>query len=190
MRFFVWLQCCPCAVSDRFTPERITVAHLVICTKFQSLHSTTAVSLDCNTFSLFMYNYSPPWRDFIMTRLFCRNGLLRCPGYSAGLERLRLWLLGNKYWRPGCPAALSSLCEGGCYGGFKPLLRPTCGCGRARGHFVFFLFLPQDLRYARLMKWAERTKGSPTAGQSYTELPDWKKNNLIVLKLTTRQLWV
>lgn len=71
----------------------------------------------------FMYSCSPPWRDVIMTCLSCRDRLLRCPDYGAGLERLRLRLLGNEYRWAGCPAALSSLCEGGSSGDFKRLLR-------------------------------------------------------------------
>lgn len=57
-----------------------------------------------------------------MTCVFCRNGLRRRPGHSAGLEGLRLRLLGNQHRGAGRPAARCSRCQRGGSGGFETIL--------------------------------------------------------------------
>lgn len=63
-------------------------------------------------------------RDILFMVLSYRDWLCRCPGNSAGLERLWFWLLGNEYWRSRCAAACSRLSEGRNSGGFEPFLNP------------------------------------------------------------------
>lgn len=99
-----------------------------------------------------------PLSDAVMRCLSSRDWLARCPSNRAGLEGLRLRLLGNEHRWSGGPAALAALCEGGHSGDFEAVLKTN----------AWLLETWQDSPSAQcfggaLIKWAKWTKESFTA---------------------------
>lgn len=147
--------------------------HVSACVKCSSalaaLNSLQIDSLTCErrAFSLlrsvwcFLAEFSAaalPLSDAVMRCLCSRDWLARCPSNRAGLEGLRLRLLGNKHRWSGGPAALAALCEGGHSGDFEAVLKTN----------AWLLEKWQDSPSARcfggaLIKWAKSTKESFTA---------------------------